>query len=74
MTKRLIKAGGDACASCPGRDLPYVPPEPAAGRTHLIVVGESPGANEVREKRPFIGASGRMMMRELKQRCGYDRE
>lgn len=61
-----MKPAGAACATCPGRDAKCVPPEPARGRTHLVVVGEGPGRHELREGRPFIGQSGKMMVRAAK--------
>jgi uracil-DNA glycosylase family 4 len=32
---------------------------------HLAVVGEAPGTTEILEGRPFVGPSGRLMLREL---------
>jgi uracil-DNA glycosylase family 4 len=66
MSDAIAKPAGDACLTCPGRDAPCVRPEPAARALRLAVVGEAPGLNEVREGRPFIGASGRMLERGLR--------
>ncbi len=61
------KPAGEACAKCPLRDNPCVHPEPAPkGQPKLAIVGESPGRNEVRQGRPFIGASGRLLGRGLR--------
>jgi uracil-DNA glycosylase len=37
----------------------------------ILIVGEAPGENEVREGRPFVGASGKELGRML-QEAGYD--
>lgn len=60
------KAPGAECARCPGRDRAFVAPEPAAKPIRLAIVGEGPGRTEVEESRPFVGASGRMLMRGLR--------
>lgn len=67
MKQALPKAPGAACAECPGRNRPCIHPEPVppGSRTHLAVVGEAPGTTEILEGRPFVGPSGRLMMREL---------
>lgn len=50
------------CANCPARDRAFVPPERAvAPRARLAIVGEGPSRTEVEKKRPFVGASGRML-------------
>jgi len=51
---------GALCASCPLKSQVVVPPE---GRedARIVVVGESPGREEVIRRRPFIGASGRLL-------------
>jgi uracil-DNA glycosylase len=59
------KPAGEACLKCPARDAPCVRPEPAAKTATLAVVGEAPGANEIEQGRPFVGASGRMLMAGL---------
>lgn len=62
-----LQLAGAACASCPAREGKCVPPEPAApGPAKLAIVGEAPGRTELEQGRPFIGASGRMLMRGLK--------
>lgn len=63
----IPKPAGAACAQCPARDAKCVWPEAAAnGRPRLAIVGEGPGRNELEQGRPFIGASGRMLMRGMK--------
>ena len=63
VARSMSKPAGSACANCPGRDSKCAPPEPADGRARLAVVGESPGYNELRRGRPFIGKSGKLMVR-----------
>lgn len=63
----------ERCAACPARQYPACPPEFASGKTHLAIVGESPGPQELEAKRPFIGASGRKMMNGLSRELGLDR-
>ncbi len=54
----------EGCAECPLRGRPYVAPDgPQAAE--VLVIGEAPGAAEAAEGRPFVGASGRMLRREL---------
>lgn len=53
------------CAACPHRSAKVVPPETSAA-PRLVVIGEAPGRNEVEQGRPFVGASGRMLMRGLR--------
>lgn len=64
----MTKPAGSACAQCPGRDSPCVFPEPAAGRTHLVVVGDAPTHGDVREGQLFSGGAGRLLDRKLKWR------
>ena len=61
-----MKPAGDACLKCPGLNAVCVPPEPAKGKTRLAIVGEAPGRNEVERGRPFIGASGRLLMKGMR--------
>ena len=52
----------------PPASLPHVPyqmPELAAGGPPLVLVGEAPGRDEVREGRPFVGRSGQLLDRHL---------
>lgn len=63
MTPALPKLPGADCSNCPGRDQPFVPPESSNGRKSLAIVGEQPGGTELQRGRPFIGASGRLLMK-----------
>jgi uracil-DNA glycosylase family 4 len=70
----IAKPAGDACLTCPARDAKLVLPEYAKAidpdlgrpRARLAIVGEAPGRNELSEGRPFVGASGKMLMRGLR--------
>ena len=66
------RAHGSVCDNCPLRDRRPVGPE-ARPSSRLVIVGESPGENEDREGRPFIGASGYLLNRSLTQ-LGLRRE
>ncbi len=61
------------CADCPARKFPACPPESAPHRARLAIVGEAPGPQELEAKRPFIGASGRIMMNGLRHELSLDR-
>jgi uracil-DNA glycosylase family 4 len=66
------KPAGAACEKCPLRDRPCVPTE-RNKKARIAIVGEAPGATELREGRPFIGPSGRLLQKILGA-IGYDRE
>lgn len=67
--REAAQAAGARCAQCPRNSSEScVAPEPAAsGKLKLIVVGESPGREEEEVGRPFVGQSGRLMERTLKE-------
>lgn len=48
---------GALCAQCPLRGKPYVPPE-GSSTADFVLVGEGPGFNEEKQRKPFVGASG----------------
>jgi uracil-DNA glycosylase family 4 len=52
---------GAKCDSCPLKGSTVVPPTPSFGKTRLAIVGEAPGKLEVREKRGFVGPSGKLL-------------
>lgn len=62
------EAHGALCRQCPlrGRHRP-VPPLRASGKVRLILVGEAPGRYEVAKGVPFIGPSGLLLNRLLKE-------
>src|ERR1700752_1129717 len=68
---RAIAMGAD-CENCPLRDEPIVygvGPDDA----RYVIVGEAPGAKEVKTGVPFIGPSGRLLDKILNHH-GIDRE
>lgn len=54
------RALGCKCDECPRKGATPVPPEPRAG-ARWAWVGQDPGKNEVRELRPFVGATGQRL-------------
>ena len=48
------------CLDCPFSSKVEVPYSGDL-QSDILVVGESPGADEIREKRPFVGASGKLL-------------
>lgn len=64
----LPKAPLADCQKCPGRECVFVPPEPAAnGAAAIALIGDSPTKNDLRQRRPFVGQSGRLLGRGLRQ-------
>lgn len=55
---------GAQCDMCPLKGSVPVPAETNPGAS-ICLVGEAPGSDEVREGRPFVGASGQEMQRAL---------
>ena len=55
---------GALCDVCPLKGNVPVPAESNPGAT-ICMVGEAPGADEVREGRPFVGAGGQELQRAL---------
>lgn len=60
------------CERCTlrGPENGFVPTE-FASDGHVIAIGEAPGYEEVRDKRPFVGQSGKMLRSSIK-RAGED--
>lgn len=48
---------GAKCSRCPRKGQTPVPPE-GPKRAHLCWLGQDPGKNEVKQGRPFVGATG----------------
>lgn len=48
------------CTLCPNLAQAHVPAEGSLNAS-LMIIGQSPGANEVTEQRPFVGACGEMV-------------
>ena len=55
---------GALCDMCPLKGNVPVPAESNPGAT-ICMVGEAPGADEVRDGRPFVGAGGQELQRAL---------
>lgn len=66
------KPAGEVCKECPLQDRPCVETE-TYKNARLAIVGEAPGKTELKEGRPFIGPSGRVLQRLLRKH-GYERE
>lgn len=64
-------AAGALCNECPLRGSRVVPPE-GPGDADLVIVGEGPGAQEVKHLKPFIGPSG-MVLDEILYAIGLPR-
>lgn len=58
------RACGAQCDKCPLRGSVPVPPD-VGHSARICIVGEAPGADEVKEGRPFVGASGLELHRGL---------
>ena len=58
------KASGALCGECPLAKYKFCPPENDTPMFHegprIAFVGESPGADEIFDQRPFVGASGNL--------------
>lgn len=63
--KRFNRSRISLCHKCPLRDRPRVWGEGPESSPLALLLGESPGAEEVEEKRPFVGPAGRMLNHAL---------
>jgi len=63
MMEMRDKPQGPLCHLCPLRDRlhTFVPPQLPRGKAKVVIVGEAPGVNEATERKPFVGASGRLL-------------
>lgn len=52
------------CTDCPLKDEPLVPPF-GSERGYIAIVGEAPGADEVKIGRPFVGRAGQLLRRTM---------
>lgn len=60
--RRFSRTGISKCRICPLRDRPRVWSEyPSEGKPQFLAIGESPGAEEEVERRPFVGPAGRLL-------------
>lgn len=57
---------GPFCSDCPHSPLGvrFIPPD-GTGTSGILLVGDSPWVDEIREGRPFVGAAGGMLNRQL---------
>ncbi len=60
------------CQNCPLFDRNAFCPSSGPEKADLVLVGEAPGRNEIREQTPFIGASGQLLNMVL-ENYGIDR-
>ncbi|MGQ9697164.1 MAG: DNA polymerase [Armatimonadota bacterium] len=60
------------CAKCT-LDLRHYVPGEGPGRAGIVLVGEAPGEQEMRVKRPFVGVAGKLLDRALAE-AGLVRE
>lgn len=68
------RALGARCDLCPLKGATPVPPSPSAtDRPRFVIVGEAPGRLEVLKGAPFIGPSGKLLDRILRE-AGLDRD
>lgn len=65
-----MKRQGSNCSECPLAACAYVPSF-IPDDPRFIVVGEAPGAQEVRAKKPFVGPSGVLLGKAL-ERLGFN--
>ncbi len=66
-----IKAGCQ-CAECPLRGKVAVPPE-GSPDADIVIVGESPGQHELKQKRQFVGPAG-VMLNKILEKVGRNRD
>lgn len=55
----------EACQECPLREAPMVRGEGKIDGLGLVIMGEAPGREEVKKKRPFVGETGRLILDQL---------
>lgn len=67
-----VKVPFGRCGECPFVDQPFVPGDDAT-QTDLVVVGQTPGDQEVKQGKPFVGPAGQALRRELAS-LGVDEE
>lgn len=65
------RTAGALCGQCPLNGKRVVPPK-GNMRTHLVICGEAPGAQEEKKGEPFIGPSG-MLLNKLLGKHGLKR-
>lgn len=63
---------GEHCEGCPYREVSGAIGTQGNLDAHIVIVGEAPGANEIRTGQPFVGQAGKLLDKVL-QRAGIDR-
>lgn len=71
MLITLTKPNKEPCATCPYNSCTYVKGSGKAGG--IMLVGEAPGPEELKVRVPFIGKSGKLLTKVLKE-VGIDRD
>lgn len=56
-----------ACEKCSLYNSVFVPPEGDLLNAKLVIIGEAPGEEEVRQGRPFVGKSGKLLRSVLEE-------
>jgi uracil-DNA glycosylase family 4 len=59
------------CPNCPNRSGPQVGSKGKID-SPLIIIGESPGKQELKEKAPFVGPSGKLLQAAIDQHLGFE--
>lgn len=60
----ILGKTSDVCKKCPLRNSHYVKPE-IRKDAEILIIGEAPGEEEVKQGRPFIGRSGQLLRKVL---------
>lgn len=54
------------CEGCPYQRYPKIPAPFVPDRASLAIVGEAPGTTELAQKKPFVGASGQLVLKTMR--------
>jgi DNA polymerase-1 len=72
----MLEPGGTTlmvnCSKCPYKVYPKIP-SPTPRECILAIVGEAPGTTEIVQKKPFVGASGKLLRQTL-NKSGFTNE
>ena len=68
----MTEFGLDLCHKCTLKDRPSVFGQ-AGSQHNIILIGEAPGYDEVREGKPFVGKAGQLLNRIFSD-LGVDRQ
>lgn len=67
-----IPGKGTHCSTCPYREVSGAIGTQGNLDAPVVIIGEAPGANEIRTGEPFVGQAGQLLNRVL-ERAGIDR-